>query len=435
MKTTLLALLAIGCGAGAGEKANQEIRVVIQATMPPTVTPIEAPAVVHTAPNSEHVRFLTTTTLFKEPHTDANKVGVIRKDTVSVLVTTAIADGCKHDRWIQIAPRGWACESASEVTTEPATQAAPISLDVVDDRMPLVPGAYGVVRGAEISTSVRIVGAVTIEGVRHFRTSSGMTVPAAAVAQFSPSKFRGVALDNKTNLPAWIRGASDSRKPVATYAAPRGKKTGELAPRTIVTVLEESDDGKFVRVSDDVWVARRDLRVAAIAEPPPGTGAKEKWFDVDRDEQVLVAYEGKQPVYATMVSTGKWKHATPTVIARVGSKLLTASMNNTRGDEQYAVADVPWTMYYDNSYALHTSYWHDGFGGPRSHGCINLSPRDARALYQWSSPDIPAGWIAVYGDADNPGSLVRVRSRELPEPMFRGYAKTMRDRSLVATTN
>jgi len=296
-------------------------------------------------------------------------------------------------------------------------------------RSPLVPGAYGVVRGADVSTSVRIVGAVTIDGVRHYRTSSGTTIPASTVAQFSPSKFRGVAIDK--TMPAWIRNASDSRKPVITYLG--GKRSGELAPRTIVSVLEQSDDGKLVRVTDTAWVSRRDLRVAAISEPPPGTGPKEKWFDVDRDEQVLVAYEGKRPVYATMVSTGKWKHTTPTVIARVGSKLLTASMNNNRGDEQYAVADVPWTMYYDNRYALHTSYWHDGFGGPRSHGCINLSPRDARALYQWSSPDIPAGWIAVYGDEDHPGSLVRVRSRE-SAPIFRGYAKTLRERALVATT-
>jgi hypothetical protein len=199
-----------------------------------------------------------------------------------------------------------------------------------------------------------------------------------------------------------------------------------------VQVLEDSDDGKLVRISDTSWVRRVDVRVASRVEPPAGTGATEKWFDVDRDEQVLVAYEGKQPVYATMVSTGKWNHATPTVITRVASKLATANMNNDRG-EKYAVADVPWTMFYDGHYAVHTSYWHDGFGGPRSHGCINLAPRDARLLYQWSSPDVPPGWIAVYGDVDHPGSLVRVRSKDAPEPEFRGYARTLRDQAIVAS--
>ena len=432
MKTSLLALLAVGCGAPLVEDKGTmpEIRVVIKATMPATA-PVVAPAAPAVVVPTTRVRFLTTTVLKKEPRADAAKVGVIRKDAVAVRASEATGAGCKHDRWIEVAPRGWACETAIEVTTEDATKASPISFDAPEADKPLVPGVYGVVRGADVSTSVRVVGGTTIDGVRHVLTSSGTTVPASSVAYFSPSKFRGVAVDK--TLPAWIRNDGDSRKPVVTVDD-KGKRNGELAPRTIVSILETSADAKLVRVTDTAWVSRKDVRVASITPPPPGTGANEKWFDVDRDEQVLVAYEGNKPVYATMVSTGKWKHATPTVIARVGSKLLSASMNNNRGDEQYAVADVPWTMYYDNSYALHTSYWHDGFGGPRSHGCINLSPRDARALYQWSSPDIPAGWIAVYGDEDNPGSLVRVHARELPEPTFRGYAKALRDRSVVAAT-
>jgi len=88
-------------------------------------------------------------------------------------------------------------------------------------------------------------------------------------------------------------------------------------------------------------------------------------------------------------------------------------------------------MYYDHGFALHTSYWHDGFGSVRSHGCVNLSPADARFLYHWSSPDVPPGWIAVYGDEDHPGSLVRVRSRNNPEPEFHGYARALHDRALL----
>jgi hypothetical protein len=82
----------------------------------------------------------------------------------------------------------------------------------------------------------------------------------------------------------------------------------------------------------------------------------------------------------------------------------------------YSVGDVPWTMYYDGHFALHTSYWHDGFGDVRSHGCVNLAPRDARALYGWSSPDVPAGWIAVYSDDAARGSLVRIHSQRVPHP-------------------
>ncbi|HEY5926654.1 MAG TPA: L,D-transpeptidase, partial [Kofleriaceae bacterium] len=121
---------------------------------------------------------------------------------------------------------------------------------------------------------------------------------------------------------------------------------------------------------------------------------------------------------------------TPTVITRILTKHERADMTSD-GEDVYSVADVPWTMYYDGNYALHTSYWHDGFGGPRSHGCINLAPRDARRLYHWSSPDVPPGWSSVYGDADTPGSLVRVRSSRNPEPDFRGYARELRERPEV----
>jgi hypothetical protein len=283
------------------------------------------------------------------------------------------------------------------------------------------------------NNSVRSAGAVTVNGVKFWQTSQGDLIDSSSIRRFSPSKFHGVAVTDAA-LPAWVRSHADHREPIKTRATPsaRGEITGELAARTVVTIVAESADGRFVRIGDATWVAREDLRVATMTIPPEGTGDTERWFDVDLDEQILVAYEGIRPVYATMVSTGKRKHRTPTRITRIVSKLERAHMISDR-DEVYSVADVPWTMYYDRSFALHTSYWHDGFGGTRSHGCINLAPRDARLLYRWSSPDVPPGWSAVYGDADNPGSLVRVRSSKVPEPAFGGYARAMREQARPVT--
>ncbi len=421
--------MSTGCGAREAQPVMGEY-IVLQAQQP--VTPVVTPIVAVTAqpapkvfPDNIHsVTFVKTTNLYKSP-TDATKIGVIKNGARAAVTEAMVADGCKT-RWLHIAPRGWVCETMIEPSSEEPTTAVAFSFDHEEDG-PLVPGVYGVVRGAEVSTSVRAAGVAVVDGVRYWRTTAGDLVDESTIVQFSPSKFKGVVVDGK--LPAWLRNHEDSRKPVVTFAGPKGKRSGELAARTVVEALEEVDG--FVRVDATAWVPRRDIKIATLAEPPPGTGKTEKWFDVDRDEQVLVAYEGTKPVYATMVSTGKWDHATPTVITRIQSKLLTATMNNDRG-EKYSVADVPWTMFYDGHYALHTSYWHDGFGGQRSHGCINLSPRDARALYQWSSPDVPPGWIAVYGDADVPGSLVRVRSKQTPDPELRGYAKAMQDRDVVA---
>ncbi|MBW2162731.1 MAG: L,D-transpeptidase [Deltaproteobacteria bacterium] len=64
-------------------------------------------------------------------------------------------------------------------------------------------------------------------------------------------------------------------------------------------------------------------------------------------------------------------------------------------DGFYEVEEVPWTLYYHGGYALHGAYWHTDFGKVRSHGCTNIAPVDARWLYYWSEPEVPAAWHAV----------------------------------------
>ena len=61
-------------------------------------------------------------------------------------------------------------------------------------------------------------------------------------------------------------------------------------------------------------------------------------------------------------------------------------------DGSYDIDQVPYTMYYWGSLALHGAYWHDDFGKVRSHGCTNLPPHDARWLFRWASPTLPHGW-------------------------------------------
>jgi hypothetical protein len=418
---------------------------------PPAVEPTEP------SPYTSDIRsvqFLHGYAVRKEPRSDATATGIAKKGTrAGVQRALPAGNGCTQ-RWIEIVPRGWACEDVLEPTTSDPTAAATVSLADEDDGEPVVRGVYGIVRGANAqsfaspadviagngralagSNTVRAAGTLTIDGQRYWRTSRGDLINAASIAQMSPSKFKGIAIAEGAALPVWIRSHEDSRKPVTTRGTPsrRGTITGALAPRTIVSIEEESADGRFVRVAGNAWIERADVKVATLAAPPPGTAANEKWFDVDLDEQTLVAYEGERPVYATLVSTGKYLHATPTSVARIASKHETAAMTSDTEGSVYSVADVPWTMYYDRDFALHTSYWHDGFGSPRSHGCVNLAPRDARLLFQWSSPDVPPGWSSVYGDAENPGTLVRVRSRQVSEPAFRGYARTLRDRDRSPT--
>jgi hypothetical protein len=168
-----------------------------------------------------------------------------------------------------------------------------------------------------------------------------------------------------------------------------------------------------------------DLRVFAVPPPPRMLQPSERWIDVDLDQQTLVAFEGDQAVYATMVSSGGKETPTETGVYRVELKESEADMKGLNGEDPYSVATVPWTQFFspEKGLALHTAYWHDQFGKQRSHGCVNLAPRDARWLYFWSDPQVPPGWTSAAGVVEAPGSIVRIRSAADPTPEFKGYAK------------
>jgi lipoprotein-anchoring transpeptidase ErfK/SrfK len=81
-----------------------------------------------------------------------------------------------------------------------------------------------------------------------------------------------------------------------------------------------------------------------------------------------------------------------------------------RGSTNFELRDVPWIQYFASGYALHGAYWHDVFGIPRSHGCINLAPIDARVVFNWTDPPVPEGWHGINVGSDmGEGTSVIVR--------------------------
>jgi hypothetical protein len=81
-----------------------------------------------------------------------------------------------------------------------------------------------------------------------------------------------------------------------------------------------------------------------------------------------------------------------------------------RGSTAFELRDVPWIQYFSAGFALHGAYWHDVFGIPRSHGCVNLSPIDAKVVFSWTDPPVPPGWhgINVTGEMGQ-GTWVHIR--------------------------
>jgi L,D-transpeptidase catalytic domain len=285
------------------------------------------------------------------------------------------------------------------------------------------------------SVNVRQYDEVTLEGRRFWKThpKEPEYVLSSAISLHRPSGYAGTRLGDDTGweLPiafVWSRWGG----PAHAMNHPQG--AGGLYPtplpaRTPVQILETVSDasGKptAYRIGEQRWLWAADVRVFQPVPPPALLEPGERWIDIDLDNQILVAFEGQLPVYATMISSGSRETPTETGEYRMWLKEAEADMKGLNGEDPYSVATVPWTQFFspEKGLALHTAYWHDQFGVRRSHGCVNLAPRDARWLYFWSDPQVPPGWTMAAGVVEAPGSIVRVRTKEEPTPPPQGYAK------------
>lgn len=248
-------------------------------------------------------------------------------------------------------------------------------------------------------------------------------IPTTKVKPDTASRFHGVELEKWGFPMAFLKhdeGNKKARTPV--------KLTGQLRGK---------DEWQERELEGGTWMKSKDLHVArAPGELPPVAAKGEKWVDVSIENQVLVLWEGKKPVFATLVSTGqdgagdpKTTKSTIQGTFRIKNKHVTATMDSNgkpegapasgppkdkdgkqlrRGSGTFELRDVPWVQYFEGAYALHTAYWHDVFGTPRSHGCVNIAPVDARRIFMWTDPQVPEGWHGVIS-ADNKGTTVNVR--------------------------
>jgi len=127
---------------------------------------------------------------------------------------------------------------------------------------------------------------------------------------------------------------------------------------------------------------------SAYVSPTPGkkpvyasSGNGTRWIDVNLSQQMVYAYEGDVIVNSFLVSTGTW--ATPTVTGQY--KIYVKYRSAPMSGPGYYLPNVPYIMYFYKGYGFHGTYWHNNFGTPMSHGCVNLWTDDAGWLYNWAS--------------------------------------------------
>jgi lipoprotein-anchoring transpeptidase ErfK/SrfK len=150
---------------------------------------------------------------------------------------------------------------------------------------------------------------------------------------------------------------------------------GMAAPAMAQTASNTSTANTSTPATTDIASARiRELRKSS-----------DRWIEVRLSTQRLVAWEGNKPVYAIIISSGTENFPTRPGAFKIQSKHEVARM---RGDD-YDIPDVPYTMYYDNSYAIHGAYWNRSFGTPVSHGCVNVAVNHAEWLFNWANVGTP----------------------------------------------
>jgi len=114
---------------------------------------------------------------------------------------------------------------------------------------------------------------------------------------------------------------------------------------------------------------------------PSSVEPGEKWIDVDLTNQRVYAYKGKNLINTFITSTGTWQHPTVTGQYKIYVMYRYADM----AGPGYYLPNVPYVMYFYKGYGIHGTYWHNNFGTPMSHGCVNLRTEDAGWVYNWAS--------------------------------------------------
>jgi len=270
---------------------------------------------------------------------------------------------------------------------------------------------------AGVALVSRFEGGAAAGGRRFAVTPDARLLPLDKLAPEAGSMFHGREL-REIGLPVafgWRRSARfwslEAGRLVAGASVPR---------RELVALsgVERSMGGEtMLETRDGRWLRRTDLRVASAPKELPWFARRaRRWIDVSIENQTLVAWEGDTPVYATLVSTGKdslerprGPTSTPRGTFRIVQKHVTTSMDSDVADSEFELRDVPWVMYFKGGYALHGAYWHDDFGFARSHGCVNLSPIDARHIFEWSQPDVPEHWHGAYAsESFGSGTLLQI---------------------------
>ncbi len=175
-----------------------------------------------------------------------------------------------------------------------------------------------------------------------------------------------------------------------TYVVQVGDSLAKIAQRygTTVAALVAANNlpnPNFIWVGQRLKVTQGGSALPNPAPQPAPAPTAGRWIDVNLSQQRLTAYQGQTPVFTALISSGVPAHPTVVGTFAIQTKLVSTTMSGPG----YWLPNVPYTMYFYAGYAIHGTYWHNNFGHPMSHGCVNVSTPNAAWLFGWASVGTP----------------------------------------------
>jgi lipoprotein-anchoring transpeptidase ErfK/SrfK len=219
----------------------------------------------------------------------------------------------------------------------------------------LVPVSATETTAGAVGTSSPVATATAAATATPLPTATATPIPTATPKSMQPKPVAAAGedvLDNPAPRATWTLTPTPSPTPTATAT---------FAPTATTSAAQ-------------AHVAR-----------PSSVGINERWISVNLTTQTLTAYEGNTPVRSTLISSGLPRTPTVTGQFRIYLRYRSQDMNGYRLGYNYYLRDVPYVQYFYGNYGLHGTYWHNNFGRPMSHGCVNLPTPEAEWLFNWAS--------------------------------------------------
>lgn len=434
-----LAAVALLLGAPTGCRSRDKAPALNrQATAPDP----QSPALKAAADGPRLGSVANVTPILEQPNPKAKILGYLHAGSTVARTQQAVSsEGCKGG-WYAVYPKGFVCtgEAASLDLKHPTLLAMAMQpkLDAElpytyartrDDTSYLEASAKAEDSVRSLSELPRQSGLAVIgswqardekgSSLRLAMMTDGHFVDAEHLETNKASTFKGVQLDDQQRLPLafvvkrgvrqWEVGKNDARK-------------GELLDYHARVMLDgkvRSVQGeRFWAARDGGWVRNRDVTVIQTrSEFPSFVQDDTRWIDVSVLAGSIVLYEGKRPVYASLVSVGQDRLGDPNgdeatlrgEFPVVFKHVTAVAADPARFANKVEMHDVPWVLELSSGQWLHGAYWHDRFGIEHGPGNIQLSPADAAWVWRWAGPALPSGWHGIASDRAAAATIVNIR--------------------------